>query len=180
MNFKLYFLLITFMVTFFASFAQEKQLLVTYKSGKQSNSIKVGDNVRLTYPAGKLGINNSKKSSDLAGFRGVVNAITDSTISFKTKASILKPVIFNIADLKSIKENRKGALLTTFIVTYAVLGTGAFFTAKAFDLNAGFTAFGAAFAAFPSVLLAANVYYPSKPGKSVGEDYTLKVVTIYQ
>ncbi len=160
--------------------AQESQLLITYTAGNKTLALKKGDHVRMAYPAAKLKVatRKNRKPSPIVGFRGVIDSIAPNKIWLnfgknKTRAEFL------VNEIIAIKKNSNGAILATYLVNYAVIGSSAAIATNSLDINSGATAFSAAFSAFPASIITADLFYPAKPKSKVGHNYNLKVITIY-
>lgn len=172
-------LVIAFVMCLSAQFAQsqENKILISFKDNT-SKVIKKGDYVRLSYPSSKLDIKKSTEIPKILGFRGKVDSIAQNQVWLKVDKRTAKKRVFTIDDIVAIKRVSKSAEFLTFLGSWAVIGTGAALVANAADLNSGAVAFAGIFSVFPSAILTANVFYPTKPKHRVGEDYTIKVITI--
>ncbi len=170
---------ITFAICLGAYFAQsqENKLLISFKDNA-SKAIKKGDHVRLSYPTAKLDVKQSAKMPALLGFRGKVDSISLDQIWLRVDKRTAKRKAFSVADIVAIKGVSKSAEFWTFVGTSAVIGGAAVAGTALADLNSGAVAFSGVFSLFPAAILTANVFYPTKPKQKVGEDYTIKVVTI--
>lgn len=157
--------------------AQENKILVSFKDST-SAVIKKGDFVRMAYPSAKLGLANSKKAPEFLGFRGKVDSISVNEVWLQIDKRTNKKKSFLINDITAIKQVSKSAELFTFLGSWAVIGTGAAVVASAVDLTNGSVIFAGVFSLFPAAILTANVFYPTKPKHKVGEEYTIKVITI--
>ncbi|RKD18222.1 hypothetical protein BCY91_15575 [Pelobium manganitolerans] len=162
----------------FIAKSQENKLLITFKDSS-SNTIKKGDYVRMAYPSAKLDIKSKNgRFPEIVGIRGKVDSISSSEIWLIRDKRSLKKQAFNIADIDAIKEVSKSGELMSFIGSTLVIGTAAVIITDKMELNPGAVAFAGAFSLFPAAILTGNVYYPTKPKKKVGEDYSLDVITI--
>ena len=157
--------------------AQQNQHLINYSDG-QSKSIKNGDLVRLAYPSSKLTLNTQKKLPELLGFKGLVDSISTNQIWLKVDKRTNKKLTFEVNDIAAIKEVSKSAELLTFLGTFVVVGASTAAVLTSLDINDAAPAFGAAFAIFPSAIITANVFYPTKPKHKVGDGYTIKIITL--
>ncbi len=157
--------------------AQENKILLSFLNGK-TNSIKKGDQVRLSYPVNKLQLKNIKTNQTVIGFRGKVDSISTSQIYLRVDKRTAKQIILNFEDLIAIKKVNKSSELFTFLGTFAVIGSGAAIAVNAADISPALTAFAAAFSVFPAAIITANIFYPTKPNHKIGEGYTAKIITI--
>lgn len=168
--------LIYSMLAFFAH-AQENMVLLSFNSGT-SKVIKRGDYVRLAYPAAKIDVKKPNNLQEFLGFRGRVDSISIDKIWLNVDKRTRKQVSFVLADVTAIKKVSKSAEFFTFLASWAVIGSGAALATHAADLNNGAVVFAGIASLFPAAILTANVFYPTKPLRSVGKDYTLTVITI--
>ncbi len=157
--------------------AQQNQLLINYANG-ESNAIKKGDLVRLAYPSSKLTLNTPKKLPELLGFKGIVDSLSADQIWLKVDKRTNKKLTFTVNDIAAIKEVSKSAELLTFLGTFVVVGASSAAVLASLDVNEAAPAFAAAFAVFPSAIITANVFYPTKPKHKIGDGYTIKVITL--
>ncbi|HTN22152.1 MAG TPA: hypothetical protein VL125_16870 [Pelobium sp.] len=157
--------------------SQENKLLISFKDST-SKVVKKGDYVRLSYPSAKLSIKKSARMQELLGVRGKVDSVGENQIWLKIDKRTGKKQAFNIDDIVAIKRVSKSAELLAFLGTSIVVGGGAVLATNSMDLNSGAVAFAGVFSLFPSAIITANVFYPTKPRHKVGEDYTIKVITI--
>jgi len=177
MLFKSFIVTLTLCLCAYFAQSQENKLLISFKDNT-SKIVKKGDYVRLSYPSAKLAIKKSAKMRELLGIRGKVDSIENNQIWLTIDKRTGKKQAFSIADIVAIKRVSKSAELLTFLGTSIVVGGGAVLATNAMDLNSGAVAFAGVFSLFPSAIITANVFYPTKPKRKVGEDYTIKVITI--
>lgn len=157
--------------------AQENKLLITFKNNT-TKVVKKGDHVRLAYPSSMLQVEKPGNIPPLLGFRGQVDSIGAESIWLRVDKRTGKKQVFEISNIHAIKGVSKSAELLSFIGSSLVIGGAAVLITDAADMNSGAVAFAGVFSLFPAALLTANVFYPTKPKRTVGEDYTLKVITI--
>ncbi len=161
----------------YSVYSQENRLLLSFQDNT-TKSISKGDYVRLSYPSAKLDLNRKGKLPELLGFRGKVDSIGTDKIWLRIDKRTSKKQVFVVDEIVGIKEMSKSAELLTFIGTSVVIGGAAVVASSALDMNSAFTAFVGAFSIFPAAILTANVFYPTKPTRKVGDGYKIKVITI--
>lgn len=156
-------------------FAQRNEILLTYKNQKTSN-IKAGDAVRISYPAEKM--STVRKKTGQVGIRGKIESIGKDKIIMKAVRG-KKNLELDINEITAIKKTSSSSMLIALGTTYAVIGGAAIIGTTQADLNPAVTAFSAAAAIFPALIVTTGVFYPAKPKQKVGEDYKIDVITIH-
>nr|WP_294895027.1 hypothetical protein [uncultured Pedobacter sp.] len=174
---KSFIITLTMCLGVYFAHSQENKLLISFKDST-SKVVKKGDYVRLSYPTAKLATKKFAKMPELLGFRGRVDSISTEQIWLKIDKRTGKKQAFNVSDIVAIKGVSKSAELFTFLGTSIVVGGAAVLITNVADLNPGAVAFAGVFSLFPSAILTANVFFPTKPRHKVGTDYTIKVITI--
>ena len=177
MNFKTFLSLFLFVLALNYANAQENKLLISYENGK-TFSASAGESIRLSYPTAKLDLKRSKKAPEFSGLRGKIDSISKTTIYLKIDKRGSKNIALDVTKILAIKKNSGSGTFFTFLTTYAVIGSGAILLANQFDSTGAITAFAGAFSLFPAALITANVFYPTKPHKKVGDGYQIKIITI--
>ncbi|TKC00378.1 hypothetical protein [Pedobacter cryophilus] len=174
---KSVFITLAFCFCLLLSQAQENRILITYQN-KETKSLKKGDNIRVSYPTAKLDLKKDNRNPEILGFRGKIDSISANQIWLKTDKRSSKNLALNVNDLIALKKISGSSTFFTFLATYAIIGTGAILYTNSLDINSGVTAFAGAFSIFPAAVITANVFYPAKPHKKIGNGYTIKVITI--
>ena len=177
MVYKWVFITLTFCFCLQLSQAQENRILITYQN-KETKSLKKGDNIRVSYPTAKLDLKKDSRNPEILGFRGKIDSISANQIWLRTDKRSVKRLTLNIDDMIALKKISGSATFFTFLATYAIIGTGAIIYTNSLDINSGVTAFAGAFSIFPAAVITANIFYPAKPHKKIGNGYTIKVITI--
>lgn len=170
-------IIIAFCFCLLMSQAQENRILITYQN-KETKSLKKGDDIRVSYPSAKLDLKKENKNLKILGFRGKIDSIGANQIWLKTDKRSSKRLILNVNDMIALKKISGSAAFFTFLVTCAIIGTTAVIYTNSLDINPGVPAFAGAFSIFPAAIITANIFYPAKPHKKIGNGYTIKVITI--
>lgn len=157
--------------------AQENKILVSFANGKTS-SISAGESIRLSYPTAKLDFKKSKKAPEYLGLRGKIDSISKTKIYLKIDKRATKNIALDVNQIAAIKKASGAGTFLTFLTTYAIIGTGAVLITSQLDVTGAITAFAGAFSIFPAGIITANVFYPTKPHRKVGDGYQIKVITI--
>jgi hypothetical protein len=157
--------------------AQENKLLISYDNGK-TFSASAGESIRLSYPTAKLDLKRGKNAPEFLGLRGKIDSISKNTIYLKVDKRASKNIPLDVNQILSIKKISGSSTFFAFLTTYAIIGTGAILLTNQIDTDIPITAFAVAFSLFPAGLITANVYYPTKPQRKVGDGYQIKIITI--
>lgn len=157
--------------------AQENRLLIVHKD-QSTTALRKGDYVRLAYPSSKLNLDKKKQFAAVMGFRGHIDSISTDEIWLRVDKRTKKQLSFKVENIFAIKKVSKSSELLTFAGSFLVIGGAAVIATSIADVNPALVAFSGAFSVFPAAIITANVFYPSKPHKKVGEDYTLKIITL--
>lgn len=173
MNLKTTLLSLIFIFATVNSFAQEYELLVVKKN--KTIEIERNKNVRISYPAKKLGF---KGKREIVGLRGKIDSIGKENIWIKTKAGKTNPLKLNVEDIIALKKSSSACLISSFVVTYAVIAGGTIWASQSADINPTVTTLLAGASIFPSLYITTGVLYPAKPRKKVGEHYKLEIVEV--
>lgn len=177
MKFKTVLALILFIFLFKIVDAQQNKLLISYDNGK-TKSVSAGESVRLSYPTAKLDFKKSKNAPEFLGLRGKVDSISKNTVYLKVNKGASKNIALDVNQILAIKKTSGSGTFFTFLTTYAVIGTGAVLLTNQLDTTGAITAFAGAFSLFPAGIITANVFYPTKPHRKVGDGYQVKIITI--
>ena len=177
MNFKTFLPLFLLVLVLNYAVAQENKLLISYDNGK-TISAAAGESIRLSYPASKLDFKKGKKAPKILGLRGKIDSISKTTIYLKVDKRASKNIALDVTEILAIKKVSGAGTFFTFFTTYAIIGTGAVLLTNQFDSNSGITAFAGVFSLFPAGIITANVFYPTKPHRKVGDGYQVKIITI--
>ena len=177
MNFKTFLPLFLLVLVLNYAVAQENKLLISYDKGK-TLSASAGENVRLSYPALKLDFKKSNKAPEILGLRGKIDSISKTKIYLKVDKRVSNNIALDVTEILAIKKVSGAGTFFTFFTTYAIIGTGAVLLTNQFDSTGGITAFAGVFSLFPAGIITANVFYPTKPHRKVGDGYQIKIITI--
>jgi hypothetical protein len=177
MNFKTFLSLFLFVLVLNNANAQENKLLITYNNGK-TISATTGESIRLSYPASKLDFKKGNKAPKILGLRGKIDSISKTKIYLKVDKRASKNIALDLPEILAIKKISGAGTFFTFLTTYAIIGTGAILLTNQFDSTGAITAFAGAFSLFPAGIITANVFYPTKPHRKVGDGYQIKIITI--
>src|SRR5690606_4890876 len=105
-----------------------------------------------------------------------IDSIGQGSIWIKSRVKSAKPIELRLKDIVAIKKSSSFGLIASSIGAYAVIGGGAIWASNEADVNPAVTTLIAGAAIFPSILVSTGLFYPSKPVKKVGDNYTLKIV----
>jgi len=177
MNFKIILSLFLLILVLNYADAQENKLLISYDNGK-TLSASAGESIRLSYPASKLDFKKGNKAPEILGLRGKIDSISKTTIYLKVDKRASKNISLDVTEILAIKKVTGAGTFFTFLTTYAIIGTGAILLTNQFDSTGGITAFAGVFSLFPAAIITANVFYPTKPHRKVGDGYQIKIITI--
>ena len=177
MNFKIILSLFLLILVLNYADAQENKLLISYDNGK-TLSASAGESIRLSYPALKLDFKKGNKAPKILGLRGKIDSISKTTIYLKVDKRASKNISLDVTEILAIKKVTGAGTFFTFLTTYAIIGTGAILLTNQFDSTGGITAFAGVFSLFPAAIITANVFYPTKPHRKVGDGYQIKIITI--
>ena len=177
MNFKIILSLFLLVLVLNYADAQENKLLISYDNGK-TLSASAGESIRLSYPNSKLDFKKGNKAPKILGLRGKIDSISKTTIYLKVDKRASKNIALDVKEILAIKKVSGAGTFVTFLTTYAIIGTGAVLLTNQFDTTGAITAFAGAFSLFPAGIITANVFYPAKPHRKVGDGYQIKIITI--
>lgn len=157
--------------------AQENKLLISYEKGKIL-AVTAGESIRLSYPTAKLNLKKGNKSPEICGLRGKIDSISENTIYLKVDKRSAKNIPLTVDQILSIKKISGAGTFFTFLTTYMIIGAGTVMLTNQLDTNSAVTAFAGAFSLFPAGLITANVFYPTKPHRKVGDGYQIKITSV--
>jgi len=177
MNFKTLFSLFLLLLVLNYADAQENKLLISYNNSK-TLSASAGESIRLSYSASKLDFKKGNNSTKILGLRGKIDSISKTKIYIKVDKRATKNIVLDVNEILAIKKVSGAGTFFSFLTTYAIIGTGAVLLTSQFDSTGAITAFAGAFSLFPAAIITANVFYPAKPHKKVGDGYQIKIITI--